>query len=217
MFIPIGVEINLERWPISNFLMIGFCVLVPFLLSTSPDFPDNIDKYVLNGWNLRGMISYQFLHAGFFHLLFNMIYLWIFGNAVCAKTGNLIYPLVFIGLGILSGVFHNVFTGGQAVGASGTVNGMIGFYLVLYPRNQIRMLGFFFRIFTFSMRGIWLILLWFILDIYGAWNGTGLVAYWAHIGGFVSGVILGIAFLKLQWIRMDSYDNPTLLEMTGIM
>ena len=76
---------------------------------------------------------------------------------------------------------------------------------------------FFFRGGTFSISGFWLILFWFAVDAWHAFSGAEAgIAYWAHVGGFVSGVVLGFLFLKTGLVKMASYDNPTLLDyMTG--
>jgi len=216
MLVPISVELNLEKWPVSNFIMISLCFLIPMMILSGNPTDQELNRNVLDGWNIQGLVMYQFIHGGFFHLMFNMVYLWIFGNAICAKTGNRIYPVIFIFLGILAGMIHLVFDGRQAVGASGTINGLIGMYVMLYPLNKIRCFYFIFvRFGTIAVPGIWLILIRFAMDIYGASQGTGNVAYWAHIGGFAAGIFLAGLALGKQWIVMEKYDKQTLPDLMG--
>ncbi len=172
-----------------------------------------LEAMVLTGWNPIGLIGHQFIHAGFFHLLFNMLYLWVFGNAVCEKIGNLAYTGTFLLAGVAAGGIHNVLDGNPAVGASGAINGIVGLYLVLYPINRINCFYWFFRPGTFDISGYWLIIFWFLVDAWHAFSGaeTG-VAYWAHVGGFLSGFGMGFLFLKTGIAKMARYDNPTLFD-----
>ncbi|MFC1498061.1 rhomboid family intramembrane serine protease [Verrucomicrobiota bacterium] len=218
MIIPYSTEVLIERWPISNLLIMALCVLFSALLMTGVLSPDAVEVMVLYGWSPIGLIGHMFLHAGFWHLVFNMLYLWVFGNAVCERLGSIFHVIVFLITGVLAGVVHNVFNCSPAVGASGAINGIIGFYLVLYPVNRINCFWWFLiRGGTFSISGFWLILFWFALDAWHAFSGAeNGIAYWAHVGGFVSGVVLGFFFLKTGLVKMASYDNPTLLDyMSG--
>ena len=90
-------------------------------------------------------------------------------------------------------------------------------YLVLYPVDKVNCFWwFFFRFGTFEIAGFWLILFWFIVDAAHAFSGAeGGIAYWAHVGGFISGVVLGVCFLKSGFVKMPGYCNPTLLDYLG--
>ena len=96
-----------------------------------------IRPYILDGFALKGLFGYMWLHGGILHLLGNMLFLWIFGNAVCAKIGNLRYIPAYLGLGIVAGISHLIFTGGSSLGASGAINGIVGMFLVFFPQNEI--------------------------------------------------------------------------------
>lgn len=217
IFIPYSTEVLIKKWPVSNIVFIGACVLFFILMVVSvvgESSLDWIEYMVLQGWSPVGLVGYQFLHGGFWHLFFNMMFLWVFGNAVCEKIGNLAYAGVFLVTGVLAGVLHILMSDSPAVGASGAINGIIGFYLVLYPVNRINCFYWImFRLGTVDISGFWLILSWFVLDAWHAFSGarTG-TAYWAHVGGFVAGVSLGFAFVKAGWAGMEFYDNPTLVD-----
>ncbi|MEM7392783.1 MAG: rhomboid family intramembrane serine protease, partial [Verrucomicrobiota bacterium] len=201
----------ISRWPMANILVIVACVFM-FMGNVAGMIP--YEPLILDGWNPLNLISYQFLHADIIHLVFNMLFLWVFGNTVCEKAGSGRFLLIFLWTGIFSGIVHNLFTGGRVVGASGSINGIIGFYLVMHPINRVNLFYFvFIKAGTFSLSGFWIILFWFAGDLYHATLGSEQgVAYWAHIGGFASGFITAMTMLKSGALRMDSYDNPTLLD-----
>jgi len=179
-------------------------------------------RFALKGWEIKGLLGHMWLHADIFHLIGNLIFLWLFGNAVCSKLGNICYLPVYVGLGLAAGISHLLFTGGMALGASGAINGLVGMYLVFFPENLISCLWLFWfplmiRPFarTFTVRSFWMILLWFAFDIWGAVRGGQGVAYFAHIGGFVGGAALAVLMLKLKLVTMESYEK-SLLQLIGL-
>ena len=211
LIVPYRTEVLLERLPITNILIIGSCIFVFFLMIFGGMSENLIGSMILDGWNPIGIIGHMFLHGGLFHIFFNLLYLWIFGNAVSEKVGPWKFLGVYFITGLGAAIAHNVFSGSPAVGASGAINGIIGFYFLLYPINKIHCWYFIlFRPGTFSIRGYWLIILWFVVDIWGAVEGGGNIAYGAHIGGFLTGMVLGVLFLKKKWVIMSKYDNPSL-------
>jgi membrane associated rhomboid family serine protease len=213
MIIPYSTEVVITRWPVGNLLLIAAC-LAGFALELTVGMDHRfLQAMVLSGWHFSGLIGYQFLHAGVAHLVFNLLYLWVFGNAVCEKIGSFAYVGVYLLSGVLAGMAQILFDGTPAIGASGAINGMIGFYLVLYPVNRVNCFYWILRPGTFDIRGFWLILFWVLVDLFTAFSGTqtGLAA-WAHVGGFVAGLGLGVVYLLAGWARMADYDNPTLLD-----
>ncbi len=165
---------------------------------------------------MSGMFGHMFLHAGLLHLFGNMIFLWTFGNAVCAKIGNWIYIPLFLALGLAAAVIHNLFDASPAVGASGAINGIVGMYLMFYPNNNVTCAyWFFFRIGTFYLSSIWIILLFMGFDAWGALRGGAGVAYWAHIGGLVTGAGLAAAGLLTGAIEMRKSED-SLLKLMGV-
>ncbi|MFA5239001.1 MAG: rhomboid family intramembrane serine protease [Phycisphaerae bacterium] len=177
-----------------------------------------IKSFILSNWNLKGLFGHMWLHGGIIHLLGNMLFLWIFGNAVCAKIGNFRYLFIYLGLGVLAGISHLVFTGGNALGASGAIYGIVGMYLVLFPENEITCyftMWLFLNpyIKEFSVSSIWMILFWVTFDIWGAMKGGGRVAYFAHLGGFAGGFVLAILMLKLKLVVMEEGYEKSLLQL----
>ena len=170
-----------------------------------------IRPYILDGFALKGLFGYMWLHGGIIHLLGNMLFLWIFGNVVCAKIGNLRYIPAYIGLGLVAGISHLVFAGGSSLGASGAINGIVGMFLVLFPQNEITCYWVFFPyIRQFNVSSAWMILFWLAFDILGAMLGGDGVAYFAHLGGFAGGVVLAILMLKFRMLTMERYEKSLL-------
>ena len=210
-FLPYRVDVPHEHRPVMNWVVLAAVMFVFwFQLGDS----SITMRYWLDGWGIRGLLGSIWLHAGLMHLLGNSLYLWVFGNAVCSKLGNLGYLPTYVGLGVAGGIGHLLFDGGPAVGASGAISGLIGMHLVLFPDNAIKCV--FLWIFLphrpawFSFRSFWFILPWFALNIYGAMHGSGRIGYFAHIGGFVAGVGLALLLLKTGDVRVERYEKSIL-------
>lgn len=159
---------------------------------------------IAEGRGYATLFSSMFLHGGWAHLLGNMLYLYIFGDNIEATIGNLSF-LVFYLLGGLAAHFaHIYFYPGSTiptVGASGAISAVMGAYLVMFPKSQIRFLFFF--LFRFSIPAIFFLVFWIVqqyLSGSAALEATttnadaGQIAWWAHIGGFVFGVVTGFYF-----------------------
>jgi len=216
LFLPYRVDVPHEHRPVMNWVVLAAAVLVFRMQQADPSITM---RYCLNGWGIRGLLGSIWLHGSWLHLLGNSLYLWVFGNAVCSKLGNVGYLPAYVGLGIAGGIGHLLFDGGPAIGASGAISGLIGMHLVLFPTEPIRC--FFFWIFLphrpswFKFKSLWFILPWFGLNIYGAMYGSWGIAYLAHVGGFVGGVALALLLLKTGDIRVARYDN-SILRTLGI-
>ncbi len=141
------------------------------------------------------LISSQFLHADLFHLLSNMLFLWIFADNVEGELGSKRFLFFYLLCGILAALTHVALTGSTGsvlIGASGAIAGSLGAYFVMFPRAKVLTLfpiGFI-PLF-FEIPAIYFLGLWFALQIISGLIGTGgMVAVWAHAGGFLAGVIL---------------------------
>ena len=143
-------------------------------------------------------LTSMFLHGGWFHLLGNMWFLHIFGNNVEDSMGRLRYLVFYLLCGIAAALTQAMLSphsGIPMVGASGAIGGVMGAYVVLYPRVQIHMLIFLFVIITrIVVPAFWMLGYWFLLQLVGGWgsfgSNTGGTAFWAHTGGFLAGVLL---------------------------
>jgi membrane associated rhomboid family serine protease len=144
-------------------------------------------------------VTSMFLHGGWMHLAGNMLFLWIFGDNIEDEMGHIPYLIFYLATGVLAGLVQYLTatqSGVPTVGASGAIAGVMGGYLLLYPKAKIDILLIlivFFRIFPIPA---WIMLMvWFAMQFFGGWGAdpdTGGVAYWAHAGGFVAGIILAV-------------------------
>jgi membrane associated rhomboid family serine protease len=148
---------------------------------------------------LLPFVTSMFLHGGLAHILGNMLFLWIFGDNVEAEFGHVGYLLFYFVCGIGSGLIHaafNLHSHLPAVGASGAISGVLGAYIVLEPRNRILTLIFIFvvRVPAVVVLGVWFAMqfLMGLSTIGAAANVTGGVAVWAHIGGFLIGLVIAL-------------------------
>ncbi len=146
-------------------------------------------------------ISFMFLHGGFWHLLGNMWFLYIFGDNVEDHLGSLRYLAFYFLCGIVSGaaqLFLSWHANVPTVGASGAIAGVMGAYFLLYPRARVlTLIPIIIIPFFFEIPAYFFLALWFIMQFLGATAsraGAGGVAWWAHIGGFVFGMLLVKAF-----------------------
>ncbi len=141
------------------------------------------------------LFTSMFLHGGFLHLFGNMLYLWIFGNNIEDSLGHFRFFLFYLVSGLLAGlaqIFSNPESTVPMVGASGAIAGVLGGYLLLFPGARVLTLFFFF-IFIKIVRVPALIVLgfWFFIQLLYVMGGAGdSVAFFAHIGGFITGLIL---------------------------
>jgi membrane associated rhomboid family serine protease len=147
----------------------------------------------------------MFIHGGFLHIGSNMLYLWVFGDNVEDRFGHLGFLVFYLLSGVLAGITHVVVNAASdipSVGASGAVAGVLGAYLLMFPQAQVRtllLLGPFIlfpRISAVILIGFWFAtqLLSGLASLEMTSEQTSGVAFWAHIGGFVAGFALALAF-----------------------
>jgi membrane associated rhomboid family serine protease len=163
-------------------------------------------------------VTSAFVHAGWLHLLGNMLFLWVFGNAVNYKVGHLKYLALYVLSALASGAAHDMLRGGPVIGASGAVYGVVGAFLVFFPRNDVTAIWFYaiFWLKTFYISSVWVILYWVAWDVLYLWLGTkGPVAYWSHVGGFLAGFALGLLLAATGWVKPRK-DEETLLQVLGV-
>ena len=156
------------------------------------------------------LITSMFLHGGFMHLGGNMLYLWIFGNNIEDVMGHRRFIAFYLICGIIAAMTHAFLNPGSEipmVGASGAISGVLGAYLLLFPRAQVLVLiplGFF--MYTVNIPAGLVLGFWFLLQFFNSAvsSGGGGVAWFAHIGGFIAGMAL-IGFFKYRHVR---FFNP---------
>lgn len=150
------------------------------------------------------LITSMFLHGNLFHLIGNMLYLWVFGDNIENNLGSFLFVIFYLLAGIIAGLIHALIYGSSTIptiGASGAIAGVLGAYFYLYPNAKVLAIVPIFYFFTIIPVPAYIFLgLWFILQlipgfVYFGKMGSG-VAFWAHIGGFIGGFILIILFSK---------------------
>ncbi len=231
--IPIRDTIRSETYPIVNSLIIAVNVLV-FLVELSQGQRLNkfvyiyglvparysvpqISAYFTSGQQVISFLSFMFLHGGFLHLLGNMWSLYIFGDNVEDRLGHFRYLAFYLLCGLASGVSHlviNLHSQVPTIGASGAIAGVMGAYFVLYPRAKVlTLVPIFFFFYFFELPAFLFLGIWFIfqfLSAAGASAQAGGIAWWAHIGGFVFGII----FLKLFQMLPESGMRKRMRDLT---
>jgi len=156
------------------------------------------------------LITSMFLHAGWLHIGGNMLFLYIFGDNVEDRMGHIPYLLFYLFCGVVAGITQVAVDPGSSIpslGASGAIAGVLAAYLVLFPLARVRtiiFIVFFFTIVTlpaFVLIGIWFLLQFLdgVAALSNVQQGMGGVAYFAHVGGFVTGLV--ITFLLRPWLR----------------
>ena len=113
----------MSRLPIVNCCVIGVTCLIFFFLLIGDT--DALHVFILQDWGPLGIVGHMFLHGDIVHLIGKMLFLWVFGNAICAKVGNVAYIATYLGLGVLAAIVHLLADGAPAVRASGAINGIV--------------------------------------------------------------------------------------------
>ena len=180
--------------------------VIPSVLFASKSLPAELE--VLPAW--LTIFSSMFLHGGWMHLIGNMLYLWVFGNNVEDAMGHRRFVVFYLACGLLAALTQAVFNPQSEIpmiGASGAISGVLGAYLLLHPRARILVvipIGI--LIYTPWIAAYWVLGFWFILQLINSLvsaSEMGGVAYGAHIGGFVAGMIL-IPFFKYRHVPLFS-------------
>ena len=161
-------------------------------------------------------VTYAFLHSptDLLHLAGNMLFLWVFGNAVNDKLGQWQYAVFYLAGAASAGLAHALLESAAVVGASGAVSAVTGAYIVLMPRARVTLVYFLFLIGTVEVPGLWLVGLYFVFDLITGSGALGQnnVANFAHIGGTLFGVAVCLGLLWLGWVRRDQFDMLALLD-----
>ncbi len=208
--IPIRDEIPTQRVPIVNYLLItaNIVVFVFMWMAGSAQealvyrfamIPSNFSNGVSVG-DIFDIFTSMFMHGGLAHIAGNMLYLWIFGDNVEDCLGHVRYLAFYLAGGVLAALTHLLTNPGSqipTVGASGAIAAVLGAYLVLFPHSRVVTfipLGFFMRLTV--VPAVIVLGLWFVLQLFNGVLSLGAadvggVAFWAHIGGFIAGVVMG--------------------------
>jgi membrane associated rhomboid family serine protease len=160
------------------------------------------------GLTWGALFTSMFLHGGWFHLIGNMWFLWIFGNNVEDSMGHVRFLVFYLLTGLAAAGAHIYTDAGSPVpivGASGAISGIMGAYLALYPRVRVHTLFIIVIIIRVIPIPAWVMLgYWFVIQLLSGTStagGGGGIAFWAHVGGFVAGLLLVKPFENRQLVR----------------
>jgi membrane associated rhomboid family serine protease len=168
-----------------------------------------IPAEITTGVDMHTLFTSMFLHGGWMHLIGNMLFLWVFADNIEAIIGSMMFLFFYIAGGLIGSAAHILVDTNSiipSIGASGAISAVMGAYLVMFPKSKIKVIILFF---TAYMPALLFLLLWFgqqMISGLGALipqeaESAG-VAWWAHIGGFVFGVLFGLLFKS----RIDQHN-----------
>ncbi len=223
--IPIRDQIRTRRTPVVNYFLIAANVIVflfewfsgvtqdSALMSQLAFIPVSFLNAPLNPGNVTSIFTSMFMHAGLMHLAGNMLYLWIFGDNVEDRLGHIPYLIFYLAGGVFAALTHAFLNPASAiptVGASGAIAAVLGAYLIFYPRSRVQTfipIGFFMTL--RALPASILLAFWFILQLFngvlslGVAEDVGGTAFWAHIGGFVVGVVVALVMGRKQNVKRE--------------
>lgn len=191
--------------PTVTVLLIAACVMVFLHESLLDSFSDNyfIARYALIPAHFRPvtLVTSMFMHAGFLHILGNMIFLWAFGRSLEDAMGHLKFLSFYLVCGIVAGLvqmYFSEYSRVPTVGASGAIAGIMGAYLLKFPRAYIHTLIILIVFFTTTEIPAWFfVIFWFVTQLFYGFGSltttqvqSGGTAWFAHIGGFLAGMFL---------------------------
>jgi membrane associated rhomboid family serine protease len=184
--------------------------VVPFEISTGRDIPPpDIGPVYLT------LFTSMFVHGGFLHIASNMLYLWVFGDNIEDAFGTVGFLGMYLASGVAGGlaqVLSSPMSEIPSVGASGAIAGVLGAYIILFPHARVRTLLFLGPVLLFPrIAAVFLIGFWFLTQLMSGLAAlevtteqTGGIAFWAHIGGFVAGLVIALLFKP----RIGSNPRP---------
>ena len=223
MFIPIRTDYRMTRTPWVNYALVGLNVAI-FVLghnATTLRGRAAIDEWMLQPTapQLVQFFSSVFLHADFWHLAGNMVFLWVFGNALNDRMGHVAYLAFYLAGGVLAGVGYVLLSARAPVlGASGAIAAVTGAYLVLFPRVRVTVLMVLYFITTWQVSSLFFVGFQVVYNILmtvygiGGYGGGGGVAYTAHSSGYVFGIAVAAGLLALKILPRDAMDLLSMIH-----
>ena len=208
----IGICVFVFLWQVSlggqgNRIVLALGLIPSNLLGTKVLPPEYV---LIPAW--LSVLTSMFMHGGWMHLIGNMVYLWVFGNNVEDAMGHKRFVVFYLlsGLGAAAGqILADPASTVPMIGASGAISGVLGAYLLLYPHARVTLLLWFgFLIYPIKIRALWVLGIWIGFQFFNAAgdDGGGGVAWWAHIGGFVTGMAL-IPFFRYRHVKMFGHGK----------
>jgi len=222
---PLSDSVKTGKFPFLNIAIIAVTIFVFIQELLAPNLDEFIKMYALipsqvnftESSTLFPFISSIFLHGGFLHIISNMWFLWIFGDDVEGGLGRLPFLFLYFFSGIVGNVVQFLLMPSSSIpmlGASGAVAGILGAYYILFPHSKIKTLVPFFGFFTIIDIAAPIMLgYWFLLQLISGVaslpfvSQTGGVAFWTHVGGFLSGVVIAKILGRRQNTQEEIWEN----------
>jgi membrane associated rhomboid family serine protease len=207
--LPLKSNLKTYRFPLVPWALVAACVVCFWIQASSS--ADLIQSYGVipsllleRGEGLDRLVTAMFLHGGLLHLLGNLYFLKVFGENVEDRIGRLAYPVLYLVSGIAGNLAHVAMNPEgvvPAIGASGAISGLLGAYLVFFPDSQISLVpGILLLRLSFRMvrvTAFFYLPIWLLWQVVAGLSDVAGVAWWAHVGGFVTGVALAVAAKRL--------------------
>jgi membrane associated rhomboid family serine protease len=221
MFIPIRTDRPPKRTPIVTqaIVVANLAVYLAgaagawFGLLANPQRLAEIASFDPAHFRAWQLVTYQFVHDphGIWHIAFNMLFLWVFGSAVEDRLGRIGFLGFYLTGGVVAALAHAGINRSPVIGASGAIAAVTGAFLALFPRSRIQVFVFFFFIGVWSIRSIWFIGIYILVDLLrqlGTFFGHGgsNVAYAAHLAGYAFGFALGFVLLATNVVKRQEFD-----------
>lgn len=203
MFIPLRIDHDYEGLPYTTLGLVVVNVVVHILLMGAAEGAD--DAYILDtgDFALYQLITAQFLHGGFVHLVGNMVFLLVYGRYVEARLGGMRFLGAYLLCGMVGMVFYAAAGGGRAKGASAGITGLMGFVVVAAAWVEVTILFWMYAfVRRFRMAAFWLIAWWFAWEVFDAmmFGDVDRIAHSAHFGGFAAGA-------AIAWVLRSPYTE----------
>lgn len=218
MIIPIGTDVRLRRRPLGNWGLVALNVLVYLVEQGDGSLVDAALPSLYGAApSLNEYLTYQFRHGDVWHLAGNMLFLWIFGNAVCDRMGSINYVLFYLAGGVFAGIAFAYGNNNLLLGASGAIAAVTTAFLVLYPRVHVTLLVWVVLLIPLQLPSIIVIGVKIIVwdNIIAPRFDSGMVsnvAYSAHLGGYAFGVVVALAMLFFRALPRNQFDLLALLS-----
>ncbi|HET9887713.1 MAG TPA: rhomboid family intramembrane serine protease, partial [bacterium] len=227
LFFPVGTESRGGRFPTGTILLLSLLLVHQLIATINPAFFAQLlsSAYLPAHPTWTGALLGLFLHGDWFHLSGNALYLWVFGRQIESRLGSVPLFLLFIGGGMAASWLQGMATPADSwarylriIGASGSMAALLGMTVVRFPHRRVRIAYFLFTIIggytrasTAYLNAILACVLWFVFQLahglVALGNGGGNVAYFAHAGGFLFGVLVSFAFGLHRQVREEIHRD----------
>lgn len=215
MLIPLGTNRPLRRKPYvtESVILLNLACFIAALAVLGPDYGEIARRFGLV-WNPSEpwrLVSYAFVHGGWWHIAGNLLVLWVFGPSVEDRLGRVGFAAFYLAGGAAAGLMHVAIEPLPVVGASGAIAAVTGAYMVLFPRTLVRTLVLFVIIGVWNIPALWYIAFAIIKDLLLVGAGDG-VARGAHLGGYGLGIIVSFLLLVTKVLPREDFDLFYLLK-----